>query len=56
MIEAEDKGEEVVPHPYVMSMLLEELRRSCTTTSSFGKKKPPPRTAFTTAQATTCIG
>jgi hypothetical protein len=46
-IQAKDEGEEVVPHPYVSSTPLEELKRSRATPSSFGKKKPPPRTAFT---------
>jgi hypothetical protein len=56
MIEAKDEGEEVVPHPYVPSTPLEELRRSRTTPSSFGKKKPLPRTAFTAARVVACIG
>jgi hypothetical protein len=57
MIEAKDEGEEVEPHPYVPSMLSEELGRSRAMPSSNGKKKsPPPRTVFTTARAATCIG
>jgi hypothetical protein len=57
MIDAKDEGEEVMLHPYVPSMLSEELGRSRAMPSSFGKKKsPPPRTAFTTARAATCIG
>jgi hypothetical protein len=55
-IEAKDEGEEVVLHPYVPSTPSDEFRRSHATQSSFRKKKPPPRTAFTAAQAATCIG
>jgi hypothetical protein len=39
--EAKDKGEEVVPCPYVPSTPPEELRRSRATPSSFGNKEPP---------------
>jgi hypothetical protein len=56
MVEAKVEGEEVVPHPYVLSTPSEELRRSRATPSSFGKKKSPPLTAFTTVRAATCIG
>jgi hypothetical protein len=56
MIEAEDEGEEVVPHPYVPSTSSEELRTSRATPSSFGNKKLPSRNAFTTTRAATCIG
>jgi hypothetical protein len=43
MIEAEDEGEEDVPHPFVQATPPEELRRSRATPSSFGKKKSPSR-------------
>jgi hypothetical protein len=42
-IEAEDEGEEDVPHPFVQATLPEELGRNCAAPSSFRKKKSPSR-------------
>jgi hypothetical protein len=43
MIEAEDEGEEDVPHLFVQATPMEELGRSCVAPSSFRKNKSPSR-------------
>jgi hypothetical protein len=42
-VEAEDEGEEHVPHPFVQATPPEELGRSRAAPSSIGKKKLPSR-------------
>jgi hypothetical protein len=41
MIEAEDEGEEDMPHPFMQATPLQELGRSRVVPASFGKKKSP---------------